>query len=53
MMSAQLQGQQQMRYDLDQLKDLTQGVKYDLTSSINQMQQDSVTYNEIDDLRRD
>ena len=36
MMTAQLQGQQQMRYDLDQLKDLTQGVQDGLVNSINQ-----------------
>ena len=39
MMTAQLQGQQQMRYDLDQLKDLTQGVQDGLASSIGQVQQ--------------
>ena len=38
-MTAQLQGQQQMRYDLDQLKDLTAGVQEGLASSIGQAQQ--------------
>ena len=39
MMASQLQSQQQMRYDLDQLRDLTQGVQDGIAQSIGKAQQ--------------
>lgn len=38
MMTMQLTGQQQMRYDLDQLRDMTQGVQDGLGASLSAMQ---------------
>ena len=36
MMSMQLTNQQQMRYDLDQLRDMTQGVQDGIVNSMSQ-----------------